>query len=91
MIRFAVGQIGDAASIAAVGVGAIILGAIYWIFGFLRMGTTGLAAQAMGAGDQKELIALLVRGLILGLGGGGCHYGALPLADRWGLMDFARI
>ena len=67
---FAVGQIGDAVSIAAVGVGSIILSAIYWIFGFLRMGTTGLAAQASGAGDQQELIALLVRGLIIGIGAG---------------------
>ena len=67
---FAVGQIGDAASIAAVGVGAIILGAIYWIFGFLRVGTTGLASQARGAGGQQELIGLLVRGLILGRGAG---------------------
>ena len=67
---FAVGQIGDAVSIAAVGVGSIILSAIYWIFGFLRMGTTGLVAQASGAGDQQELIALLVRGLIIGIGAG---------------------
>ena len=82
---FAVGQIGDAASIAAVGVGAIILGAIYWVFGFLRMGTTGLAAQTMGAGDQQELIALLVRGLILGLGAGVVIMALYPLLIAGGL------
>ncbi|MBU0643477.1 MAG: MATE family efflux transporter, partial [Alphaproteobacteria bacterium] len=36
-----VGQMGLAAPIGAVGVGAIILASIYWLFGFLRMGTTG--------------------------------------------------
>ncbi len=61
-----VGQIGEAAPIGAVGIGAVILSAIYWIFGFLRMGTTGLAAQARGAGDLKEGGALLMRGLMIG-------------------------
>ena len=45
-----VGQMGQAAPIGAVGIGAVILSTIYWIFGFLRMGTTGLVAQARGAG-----------------------------------------
>nr|WP_174840268.1 MULTISPECIES: MATE family efflux transporter [unclassified Ruegeria] len=61
-----VGQMGQAAPIGAVGMGAVILSAIYWIFGFLRMGTTGLAAQARGAGDTAETGALLMRGLLLG-------------------------
>ncbi len=61
-----VGQMGAAAPIGAVGMGAVILSAIYWIFGFLRMGTTGLAAQARGAGESAEMRALLIRGLMLG-------------------------
>ncbi|MDA7964955.1 MATE family efflux transporter [Ruegeria sp.] len=61
-----VGQMGQAAPIGAVGMGAVILTAIYWIFGFLRMGTTGLVAQARGAGDTAETGALLMRGLLLG-------------------------
>nr|WP_286193777.1 MATE family efflux transporter [Tropicibacter sp. R16_0] len=65
-----VGQMGAAAPIGAVGIGAVILSALYWIFGFLRMGTTGLAAQARGAGDVAETGALLMRGLLLGLAGG---------------------
>jgi len=60
-----VGQIAAAAPIGAVGIGAIILSAIYWIFGFLRMGTTGLTAQAHGAGDRAEVGALLVRALLV--------------------------
>ncbi|MCY4290441.1 MAG: MATE family efflux transporter [Roseovarius sp.] len=65
-----VGQIGLAAPIGAVGIGAIILSAVYWIFGFLRMGTTGLASQAYGAGHTGEVAALLTRSLIIGLAGG---------------------
>lgn len=60
-----VGQMGQAAPIAAVGAGAIILSSVYWIFGFLRMGTTGLAAQALGAEDRAELVALLSRALLI--------------------------
>ena len=65
-----VGQMGQAAPIAAVGIGAIILTAIYWFFGFLRMGTTGLAAQARGQGDRGEVAAILTRVLMIGLGAG---------------------
>lgn len=65
-----VGQMQAAAPIGAVGIGAIILTAIYWIFGFLRMGTTGLTAQALGAGDRGEVAALLTRSLLIGLVGG---------------------
>ncbi|MGR3662721.1 MAG: MATE family efflux transporter [Paracoccaceae bacterium] len=61
-----VGQMGMAAPIGAVGIGAIILSAVFWIFGFLRMGTVGFASQARGAGDSAEVSALLVRVLMLG-------------------------
>ncbi|MVO17487.1 MATE family efflux transporter [Parasedimentitalea huanghaiensis] len=65
-----VGQMGAAAPIGAVGLGAIILGALYWMFGFLRMGTTGLAAQALGKGDHGEVAALLTRGLMIAAAAG---------------------
>ncbi|MBS0126178.1 MATE family efflux transporter [Thetidibacter halocola] len=65
-----VGQIPAPEPIAAVGVGAIVLTAIYWVFGFLRMGTTGLTAQAAGQGDRAEVAALLTRALLIGLAGG---------------------
>ncbi|MCX7301130.1 MAG: MATE family efflux transporter [Rhodobacterales bacterium] len=61
-----IGQMGDAAAIGAVGIGAIILTAFYWVFGFLRMGTTGLASQAYGAGHKAEVAALLSRALLIG-------------------------
>lgn len=62
-----VGQMGEAAPIGAVGLGAVILASVYWIFGFLRMGTTGLVAQAVGAGDLAESGAILTRGVMIGL------------------------
>lgn len=65
-----VGQMGAAAPIGAVGIGAIILASIYWIFGFLRMGTSGLAAQARGAGDTAEGTAVLLRALMIGAAAG---------------------
>jgi multidrug resistance protein, MATE family len=65
-----VGQLGQAAPIGAVGLGAVILATLYWVFGFLRMGTSGLAAQAQGAGDGPERAAVLMRALIIGIGAG---------------------
>jgi len=65
-----VGQLGDPVPIGAVGLGAIILSTVYWVFGFLRMGTVGLAAQAIGARDQNEVAALLSRVLMIGIGAG---------------------
>jgi len=60
-----VGQLGQAAPIGAVGLGAVILATLYWIFGFLRMSTSGLAAQAHGAGDLPERSATLLRALLI--------------------------
>lgn len=61
-----VGQIGTAAPLGAVGLGAVVLTSAYWLFGFLRQGTTGLVAQAHGAGRATG--PHLLRGLLLGLG-----------------------
>jgi len=65
-----VGQLGEAAPIGAVAMGAIILSSIYWIFGFLRMGTAGLVGQAAGAEDRAEVSAILTRAMMIaGVGG----------------------
>ena len=76
-----VGQSAQAAPIAAVAAGAITLSAVYWIFGFLRMGTAGLAAQAVGAGDRVEVGALLMRVLLIGFGAG-----VVMIATQWAIM-----
>lgn len=60
-----VGQLGRPEPIGAVAIGAVILTSIYWIFGFLRMGTSGLVAQSHGAGDTAETGAHLLRGLMI--------------------------
>jgi multidrug resistance protein, MATE family len=65
-----VGQMGAATPIGAVGIGAVILASIFWIFGFLRMGTTGMVAQAQGAGNRAEVSALLTRALMIAFAGG---------------------
>ena len=56
-----VGHMGSAAYIGAVAVGSMIFNLVYWLFGFLRMGTSGMTAQARGRRDFSEVTGLLVR------------------------------
>ena len=51
--------------LGAVAVGANLFSILYWTFGFMRMGTTGLAAQAWGQRDPFAQVALLLRSLLL--------------------------
>lgn len=62
-----VGHIGDAAYIGAIAVGSMIFNLIYWIFAFLRMGTSGLTSQALGRRDVAGVSSLLVRSLAVAL------------------------
>jgi MATE family multidrug resistance protein len=62
-----IGRSGSAAALAGVALGAAVIDMVFWSFGFLRMGLSGLVAQASGAGDRDEADALLLRGLVLGL------------------------
>lgn len=61
------GHLPDARFLGAVAIGATIMQFIYWGFGFLRMGTTGLTAQAYGANQAAEVRANFQRAAILGL------------------------
>jgi len=54
--------------LGAVAVGANLFSILYWTFGFMRMGTTGLAAQAWGKRDEFAQIALLLRSVLLAIG-----------------------
>lgn len=80
------GRYGMAAELAAVGLAAVIFNFLYWGFGFLRMATTGLTAQADGAGDQPETNAILKRALLLG---GGLGLGLLILSPglSWAALE----
>jgi len=62
----AIGRQGDATLLAAVALGAVIIDVIFWAFVFLRMGTIGLTAQALGARDETERRAVIARALLLG-------------------------
>ncbi len=61
------GRLPDPAYIGAVTLGAALFSAVYWLFGFLRMGTTGLAAQAFGGGEVGEIAAIFIRGASVAL------------------------
>lgn len=62
-----VGHLPEPHHLGAVALGALVMSAIYFVYGFLRMGTTGLAAQAFGAGDADEMRAVLVRAAALAI------------------------
>lgn len=62
-----VGHMGDAVYIGAIAVGSMIFNVIYWIFGFLRMGTSGMTSQSFGRRDLPEVVRLLLRSLAVGL------------------------
>ena len=50
-----VGHIGSGIYLAAMSVATTFFNVTYWLFGFLRMGSSGLTAQAHGAGDLKAI------------------------------------
>ena len=62
-----IGQAPDPALIGSVAIASLIFTFIYWGFGFLRMGTAGLTAQALGAGDNGEIRAILGRSTLLAI------------------------
>lgn len=62
-----VGHLGAASYIGAIAIGSMIFNIIYWLFGFLRMGTSGMTSQAFGATDSQETARLLVRSCGVGL------------------------
>jgi MATE family multidrug resistance protein len=62
-----IGQLGEAHLLGAVAIAAILFDWVFWLFGFLRMGTVALTAQALGAGHATEQRAVLARALLLAL------------------------
>jgi len=79
-----VGQIPDPIHIGAVALGALVFNFAFWAFGFLRMGTTGLTAQALGAGDPMEVRASLGRAVLIALA-----VGAALIALQWPIRELA--
>ena len=83
-----IGRLPDPAYIGAVALGALVFSFLFWAFGFLRMGTTGLTAQALGAGDTAELRAGLGRALLI-----AAAIGTGLIALQWplGALAFAAL
>lgn len=79
-----VGHLDHAYFIGAVALGSLIFSYIYWGFGFLRMGTTGLTAQAYGAEKSDEVKATLARALLM-----AALFGFLCILLRGVAIDFA--
>lgn len=79
---FISGHLGAACYIAAIAVGTMMVNALYWLCGFLRMGTTGLTAEAFGASDDDRRRRVLTISLLLAIGIGLAMIIASPLL-RW--------
>lgn len=60
-----VGHMGDVIYIGSIAIGTMIFNVLYWLFGFLRMGTSGMTSQALGRRDLTEAMRLLVRSLTI--------------------------
>ena len=61
------GHLGSSAYIGAIAVGGMLFNIIYWMFAFLRMGTSGMTSQALGARNLTEVVSLLLRALAVAL------------------------
>jgi MATE family multidrug resistance protein len=82
------GRTGDEVDLAAVAVASVSFSFLYWGLGFLRMSTTGLVAQARGAGQEEQVRATLLRALMLGAGLGVALIVAYPLWQWAALAAF---
>ncbi len=61
------GHLGSETYIGAIAVGGMLFNIIYWIFAFLRMGTSGMTSQALGRRDLSEVMRLLIRSVGIAL------------------------
>jgi len=77
-----VGQLGDAALLGGLAVGALAFDIVFSSFNFLRSGTTGLVAQAVGRGDAEEEQAVFWRAFALALAIGLVLVAAAPWVVR---------
>ncbi len=78
------GHIADAAAIGGIAIGTMLFDLLYWNFGFLRVGTSGMTAQAFGRGDWDEATGYLRHGLLIALVGA-----AAILLIQWVFVSLA--
>lgn len=79
-----IGQLGQAHLLGAVAISAVVFDCVFWLFGFLRMGTVALTAQAVGAGNMIEQRATLARALLM-----AGILGAAIILLQWPLAEIA--
>ena len=84
-----VGRLDEPYALGGVALGANLTSAVYFAFGFLRMGTTALTAQALGSGDGREIRATAWRAFIIAAVIGLLAVLAIPLALGAGSLLFA--
>lgn len=78
------GRMSSTFYIVAIGLGTLVFNFLYWAFGFLRMGTTGMVSQAFGREDKDAQLLLLQKGLSISL-----IAGILIILFQWPLREFA--
>lgn len=83
-----IGRLGEAHLLGAIAAAAILFDFVFWSFSFLRMGTAGLTAQALAAGDAIEQRATLARALVVGFGIG---LGLIGLQSPIAYLGFAAL
>ena len=76
-----VGHISDAHAIGGIAIGTMLFDLLYWNFGFLRVGTSGMTAQAYGRGDTQQCARLLTQSITIALIGA-----AIIWALQWGFV-----
>lgn len=59
------GHLGSELFLSAIAVGSVMMNVVFWIFGFLRGGTTGMTAIALGGDNRREIARVLYRSLII--------------------------
>ncbi len=80
-----VGHIGNENYIGAIAIGSMIFNIMYWILGFLRMGTSGMTSQAYGREDWEDALRVLLRALTIGVGM-GLAFIVCQSAIEWGMV-----
>lgn len=80
-----IGRLSDGRNLGGVALGTTIINLVFWSFGFLRMGVTGITAQAKGAREDGEVCATILRSLALGLGLGAMLLALSPVIVPVGL------
>lgn len=81
-----VGHMGTAAYIGAIAIGGTMFNMLYWLFGFLRMGSSGMTAQCYGAGDRKGSSLILEQALLVAF-----IAGAIMIAFRHPVCDLVLL